>query len=50
MGKRKLLFIFLFPYLIHSQVGEKQFAFGSLTIKDGLSQNCVISMAQDSIG
>ncbi|MBU2951663.1 response regulator [Tamlana agarivorans] len=29
---------------------QKQFAFKTLTIEDGLSQNCVISIAQDSIG
>lgn len=29
---------------------EKQFAFKALTINQGLSQNCVISIAQDSIG
>ncbi|MBU3822950.1 response regulator [Flavobacteriaceae bacterium XHP0103] len=50
MGKLKLLFLYFFPYLVYSQISEKQFAFGSLTIKEGLSQNSVISMAQDSIG
>ncbi|MDO6759114.1 two-component regulator propeller domain-containing protein [Tamlana sp. 2_MG-2023] len=29
---------------------QKQFAFKALTIEDGLSQNCVISITQDSIG
>ncbi|WP_242521391.1 two-component regulator propeller domain-containing protein [Tamlana sp. s12] len=29
---------------------DKQFAFKALTIEHGLSQNCVISIAQDSIG
>ena len=40
----------LLPFFLQAQVTKKQFAFGSLTIKDGLSQNSVISMEQDSIG
>src|SRR5690606_25403153 len=31
-------------------ISKKQFAFKTLSINDGLSQNSVISIAQDSIG
>lgn len=50
MNRLKILLFFLLPFIIHSQANKKQFAFGSLTIKEGLSQNSVISIAQDSIG
>ena len=40
------------PFLANGQesVHEKPFSFNALTINDGLSQNSVISIAQDSIG
>ncbi|MFG6687501.1 two-component regulator propeller domain-containing protein [Mariniflexile sp. HNIBRBA6329] len=50
MSRLKILFFFLLPIVVYSQTGKKQFAFGSLSIKEGLSQNSVISIAQDSIG
>lgn len=46
-----VLFIVLFtPFLLKSQNRGKTIAFSHLTIKQGLSQNSIISIAQDSIG
>ncbi|MEO1033180.1 MAG: two-component regulator propeller domain-containing protein [Bacteroidota bacterium] len=49
--KVKLCFLYtiLCTHFIWSQ-GAKQFSFRNLTVSNGLSQNSVVSMAQDSIG
>ncbi|MEE1962738.1 hypothetical protein SAMN04487891_109152 [Flagellimonas taeanensis] len=49
--KRKLtlLFIWIFSQTAFSQV-SKQVTFKQLTVEDGLSQNSVMSIAQDSVG
>ncbi len=45
----KLLFLLLLPTFVFSQ-NNKQVAFRELTVAQGLSQNSVVSIAQDSIG
>ena len=40
----------LFPCLLSGQAEGKQMAFSHLTIEQGLSQNTILSIAQDSIG
>ncbi|MCB0453310.1 MAG: response regulator [Aequorivita sp.] len=49
MKSLKLLFILLFPWIVFSQ-SNKQVAFRELTVEQGLSQNSVVSIAQDSTG
>src|SRR5690606_16550197 len=49
MKRLKLLFLLLFPFLVFSQ-SNKQVAFRELTVEQGLSQNSVVSIAQDSTG
>ena len=49
MNRLKLLFFFLFPFVVFSQ-NNKQIAFRELTVEQGLSQNSVVSIAQDSTG
>ena len=44
-----LYFLLSFPCLVFSQ-GDKQVAFRELTVEHGLSQNSVVSIAQDSTG
>ncbi|MEZ4792433.1 MAG: two-component regulator propeller domain-containing protein [Gelidibacter sp.] len=45
-----LCFIILFPFVSVSQTDTKQISFRELTVEQGLSQNSVVSIAQDSIG
>lgn len=45
-----LYFIILFPFVGFSQIGNAQVSFRELTVEHGLSQNSVVSIAQDSIG
>ncbi|MCX7551881.1 two-component regulator propeller domain-containing protein, partial [Xanthomarina sp. F2636L] len=49
MSHLKLLMFFLFPIVVFSQ-NNKQVAFRELTVAQGLSQNSVVSIAQDSLG
>lgn len=49
MKRLKLLFLLLFPWIVFSQ-NNKQVAFRELTVEQGLSQNSVVSIAQDSTG
>lgn len=49
MKPLKLLFLLLVPCIVFSQ-NNKQVAFRELTVEQGLSQNSVMSIAQDSIG
>ncbi|TYB76453.1 hybrid sensor histidine kinase/response regulator transcription factor [Bizionia myxarmorum] len=49
MRNLTLLFIWFVPCFVFSQ-SNKQIAFRELTVEDGLSQNSVVSIAQDSIG
>lgn len=46
----RILFFFLVTIGLNSQTNKKQVSFRDLTVKDGLSQNSVVSIAQDSIG
>ena len=48
--KTVLFFLFLFSLSLQAQESDKQFAFRSLTVEEGLSQNSVVNVAQDSIG
>ncbi|UKM63893.1 response regulator [Flavobacteriaceae bacterium GSB9] len=50
MNYLKTILIFLLSFAALAQSHKEQMAFRSLTVKQGLSQNSVISMAQDSIG
>ena len=51
MKLKSLLFIFYcYPIFTFSQKREKPITFRSLTIEQGLSQNSVTSIAQDSLG
>ena len=43
-------FILLFPCVVISQNDDRQISFRDLSVDDGLSQNSVVSIAQDSIG
>lgn len=49
MNHLKLFLFCLFPYFAFSQ-SNKQVAFRELTVEQGLSQNSVVSIAQDSTG
>lgn len=42
--------VILFPCAVISQIDTKQISFRDLTVDTGLSQNSVVSIAQDSIG
>ena len=44
------ILFFLYSFSAFSQESDKQFAFRSLTVEEGLSQNSVVSIAQDSVG
>ena len=50
--QRLFLFVLITAYSLsgYSQDNEKQFAFRSLTVEEGLSQNSVVSVSQDSTG
>lgn len=48
--KQLFLLLFLVVFSVFSQENNKQFAFRSLTVDDGLSQNSVVSIMQDSTG
>ncbi len=51
MNNVKLLyFIILFPFVALSQNENNQMSFRDLTVENGLSQNSVVSISQDSIG
>ena len=45
-----LFFIFISPFFLQSQNKGKPISFRHLTIEEGLSQNTILSIAQDSIG
>ncbi|MEL0456471.1 two-component regulator propeller domain-containing protein [Flavobacteriaceae bacterium SZ-1-7] len=47
---KSVLITFLLSFAGFAQNHDKQIAFSQLTVEHGLSQNSVISMAQDSIG
>lgn len=42
--------LILYPFVSISQNKNKQISFSDLTVDNGLSQNSVVSIAQDSIG
>ena len=47
MGKRTCILFFFWCF---GTIAQKQFSFRQLTVKQGLSQNSVVSIAQDSLG
>jgi len=49
MRRLRLILFFLYPIVAFSQ-SNKQVAFRELTVSQGLSQNSVVSIAQDSLG
>ena len=50
MRRLYLFFFFVLPFIVFSQNESKQVSFRSLTVEEGLSQNSVVSIAQDSTG